>query len=300
MKTVYPKGFAWIDNEYVDISNAKISILDWGFLRSDATYDVVHVWNNRFFLIDNHINRFLNSTKKLRMPCKKSKSQIKKILANCVKKSGLKNAYVEIIQTRGMSPTFDRDPRKSVPRLIAFAVPFSWILKPDNFEKGLNITVTDIKRIPSDSIDPTIKNYHWLDLIAGMFEAYDRGGETGILVDGNNNILEGPGFNVFSLDNRGLHTPEKGVLKGITRESVINIANELQITLNLSPVNLQEFEASEEIFITSTAGGVMPVTKINNKKVAGGNVGDITRKIKNIYWERHKDPKWSSSVDEFL
>ena len=266
MKTVYPKGFAWIDNEYVDISNAKISILDWGFLRSDATYDVVHVWNNRFFLIDNHINRFLNSTKKLRMPCKKSKSQIKKILANCVKKSGLKNAYVEIIQTRGMSPTFDRDPRKSVPRLIAFAVPFSWILKPDNFEKGLNITVTDIKRIPSDSIDPTIKNYHWLDLIAGMFEAYDRGGETGILVDANNNILEGPGFNIFSLDGRGLHTPEEGVLKGITRGSVIDIANELQITLNLSPVSLKEFEASDEIFITSTAGGVMPVTKINNKK----------------------------------
>ena len=300
MKAAYPKGFAWIDNEYVDISKAKISILDWGFLRSDATYDVVHVWDNRFFLIDNHIDRFFNSTKKLRMPCKKSKNQIKNILANCVKKSGLHNAYVEIIQTRGMSPTFDRDPRKSIPRLIAFAVPFSWILKPEDFEKGLNIAVTDIERISSDSIDPTIKNYHWLDLIAGMFEAYDRGGQTGILVDKDKNILEGPGFNVFSLDEDGLHTPEKGVLKGITRGFAIDIAKELKITLNLKPVSLKKFKLSSEIFITSTAGGIMPVTKINNEKIGNGMAGQFTRKIKDIYWEKHKDPEWSSSVDEFL
>ena len=95
-----------------------------------------------------------------------------------LKNLGLENAYVEIIQTRGMSPTFDRDPRKANPRFIAFAVPFSWILKPEDLEVGLDVAITSVQRISPASIDPTIKNYHWLDLIVGMFEAYDQG-ETG-------------------------------------------------------------------------------------------------------------------------
>ena len=189
MKDIFPKGVAWVNSEFVDISEAQIPILDWGFLRSDATYDVVHVWKGRFFLLDKHIDRFFMSSKKLRMPCEISRHKLKKILAGCVKQSGLENAYVEMIQTRGMSPTLDRDPRKSNPRFIAFAVPFGWILKPEDIEMGLDAAVTKIKRIPPNSVDPTIKNYHWLDLVSGMFEAYDRGHQTGILVDEKNNII---------------------------------------------------------------------------------------------------------------
>ena len=80
MKGVFPKGVAWVNGEFVDISEAHIPILDWGFLRSDATYDVVHVWKCRFFLLDKHIDRFFMSLKKLRMPCEISRHKLKKIL----------------------------------------------------------------------------------------------------------------------------------------------------------------------------------------------------------------------------
>ena len=300
MTGTFPQGAAYINNEFVDISEACISILDWGFLRSDATYDVVHVWNGRFFLIDKHIDRFFNSTKKLRMPCVLFREKIKNILARCVQNSGLKNSYVEMIQTRGMSPTFDRDPRNAIPKFIAFAVPFAWILKPENFETGLDVGVTNIVRIPPCSIDPTIKNYHWLDLISGMFSAYDRGHQTGILVDEKDNILEGPGFNIFSLDDQGLHTPGSGVLSGVTRGVVINIAKTLGISVNLKAVSLKKFISSKEIFITSTAGGIMPVTRVNGQKISDGKFGDVAKKIYNIYWDKHKDPKWSNSVESLI
>ena len=262
----FPRGVAWVEGAFVDISDAKIPILDWGFLRSDATYDVVHVWKSRFFLLDEHIDRFFSSTKKLRMPCVITKKEVKKILANCVIKSGLNKAYVEMIQTRGMSPTFDRDPRKATPRFLAFAVPFGWILKPEDFKFGLNILITNIKRIPPNSVDPTIKNYHWLDLVNGMFQAYDGGYQAGVLVDEKNNILEGPGFNIFSLDEDGLHTPGRGVLEGITRKATIKIVKQLKININFSPLSSKRLMSSREVFITSTAGGIMPVTKINGKK----------------------------------
>ena len=190
MKEIFPQGIAWIDGNFIQLSDAKISILDWGFLRSDATYDVVHVWKGRFFQLDKHIDRFFESTKKMRMPCKFDRHELKKILAGCVRKAELDNAYVEMIQTRGISPNFVRDPRQATPRVMVFAVPFGWILKQEDFEKGLDVLLTDIKRIPPSSVDPTIKNYHWMDLVTGMLNAYEKGNDTAILVDEKNTLLK--------------------------------------------------------------------------------------------------------------
>ena len=263
MSDIFPQGFAWIDGDFIKLSEAKISILDWGFLRSDATYDVVHVWKGRFFQLDKHIDRFFKSTKKLRMPCQMNRDALKKILAGCVEKAKLENAYVEMIQTRGISPNFVRDPRQATPKVMAFAVPFGWILKQEDFDKGLDVLLTDIKRIPPSSIDPTIKNYHWLDLVTGMLNAYEKGNDTAILVDEFNNITEGPGFNLFCVDSSGIFTPDHGVLEGITRQTVFDIAEELNLNIFKKPISIAELKNSKELFATSTAGGIMPITKIN-------------------------------------
>ena len=289
-----------MNGEFIQLSEAKIPILDWGFLRSDATYDVVHVWKGRFFRLDEHIDRFFESTKKLRMPCTISRSELKKIVAGCVEHSGLEDAYVEMIQTRGMSPNFHRDPRKASPRFIAFAVPFGWILKPEKFEKGLDVIVSNRRRISPDSIDSKIKNYHWLDLVSGMYEAYDSGSDTVILTDENNNISEGPGFNIFTVDQMGLNTPDRGVLEGITRKTVIDLAKEINLSVNLKSISFEMLENSDEVFATSTAGGIMPITKINNKMVDQGTPGKITRKLYQSYWDKHAQPKWSESVNDLL
>ena len=297
---IFPKGAAWMNGKFIQISEARIPVLDWGFLRSDATYDVVHVWKGRFFRLDKHIDRFFQSTEKLRMPCTVSRIDLKKILAGCVERSGLVNAYVEMIQTRGMSPNFERDPRKSEPRFIAFAVPFGWILKPEEFGKGLDVLVSNRRRISPNSVDSSIKNYHWLDLVSGMFEAYDNGHDTVILTDEENNITEGPGFNIFCVDETGLNSPNKGVLEGITRQTVLDLAKELNVPFQLRPISLETLKSSNEVFATSTAGGIMPITKINGLPIGRGTPGDITRKLHKTYWDKHSDPEWSVSKDDLL
>ncbi len=289
-----------MNGKFIQISEARIPVLDWGFLRSDATYDVVHVWKGRFFRLDKHIDRFFQSTEKLRMPCTVSRIDLKKILAGCVERSGLDNAYVEMIQTRGMSPNFERDPRKSEPRFIAFAVPFGWILKPEEFGKGLDVLVSNRRRISPNSVDSSIKNYHWLDLVSGMFEAYDNGHDTVILTDEENNISEGPGFNIFCVDETGLNSPNKGVLEGITRQTVLDLAKELNVPFQLRPISLETLKSSNEVFATSTAGGIMPITKINGLPIGRGAPGEITRKLHKTYWDKHSDPAWSVSKDDLL
>ena len=300
MNEIFPQGYAWIDSKYVELADAKIPILDWGFLRSDATYDVVHVWKGRFFRLDKHIDRFFESAKKLRMPCQISRDELKKILANCVSKGKLESAYVEMIQTRGMSPKFVRDPRLATPRVMAFAVPFGWILKQEDFEKGLNVLLTDIKRIPPSSVDPTIKNYHWMDLVTGMLDAYEKGNDTAVLVDENNNITEGPGFNLFCINDSGIFTPDHGVLEGITRQSVFDLAKELHLPIRKKSISVEELYNAEELFATSTAGGIMPITKVSGKEIGKGSVGNLTRQLHKLYWEKHSDDSWSTSISDIL
>ncbi len=292
----YPQGVAYMDGQYLPISEAKISVLDWGFLHSDATYDTVHVWNGRFFRLDLHLDRFLAGVEKLRMRLPFGRAEITKVLLACTALSGLRNAYVEMICTRGSSASFSRDPREAQNRFIAFAVPFGSIANEEQRRAGLHIAVSNIVRIPPRSIDPAIKNYHWLDLVRGLYEAYDRNADTTLLLDFEGNVAEGPGFNVFAVAEGRLKTPATGVLPGITRRTVFDLCAELRISASTADLPVPELSAADEVFITSTAGGLMAVTRIDGKPVADGRIGPITRRLMDLYWKKHEDPAWSVAV----
>ena len=293
-----PPGIAYIDGAFMPVSEAKISILDWGFLRSDATYDVAHVWKGRFFRLDKHIERFLAGVKKLRMNLDMTGEEISSIVHQCVAQSGHRNAYVEIICTRGSSPNYERHPSLSQPRFMAFAIPFSWIIPPEKWEKGLHLGVSqEYVRIPPTSVDPTIKNYHWLDLVMGWMEVSDRGADTVLLLSEDGFVCEGAGFNVFIVCNGKVYTPEKGVLEGITRLSTIELCAQLSIPCHVGPVSKDALGSAEEIFVTSTAGGLMPVTTLDGALVGNGKPGKLTRKLSASYWEKHTDKQWTSEIE---
>jgi branched-chain amino acid aminotransferase len=192
----YADGAAFVDGRFVPVAEARIPILDWGFLRSDATYDVAHVW--------------------------------------C-----------------GIAP---------------------------------------------ESVDPTVKNYHWLDLETGLLESYERGGETVILVDAEDNVVEGPGFNVFAVTNGTISTPDRGVLEGITRKTIIELAASHHFQFAARPVPADELRQADEVFLSSTAGGVIPVTMVDGEAVGKGKPGPLTRQLREVYWEVHDDPRFSLPV----
>jgi branched-chain amino acid aminotransferase len=292
----YPDGVAFLDGQYLLMSQAKISVLDWGFLHSDATYDTVHVWNGRFFRLGLHLDRFFGGLEKLRMTIPFDRDGVAEVLHNCVALSGHRAAYVEMLCTRGASPTFSRDPRQSINRFMAFAVPFGSVANAEQLQRGLHVAISDKVRIPPASIDPAIKNYHWLDLVRGLYDAYDRSAETAVILDFNGNVAEGPGFNVFCVKDAKLSTPAVGVLPGITRRTVFDLCAELGLAATAGDVSVAALRAADEVFITSTAGGIMPVTVIDGEPVANGKVGPTTSRLTALYWEKHDDPVWSSPV----
>jgi branched-chain amino acid aminotransferase len=293
----YSDGAAYIDGVIVPIHEAKISVLDWGFLHSDATYDVVHVWDGRFFRLKDHLNRFYENMIKLHLTIPYSRTELTSILTQCVKVSSLRNAYVEMICTRGIPKQGSRDPRKCSNQFYAFAIPFVWIADQEKQNQGLHVVISSKRRIPPTSVDPTIKNYHWLDFVAGLYEAYDQGGETTILVDEEGRLLEGPGFNIFAITGNTIKTPGQGVLEGITRKTVVELAPSFGLQVIMGDLSPHEALNAGEVFISSTAGGIMPVTMINGIKIGTGVPGPMTKRLKEAYWDLHKDPQFTLAID---
>ena len=292
--TDFSKGAAYVGGEIVPISEAKISLLDWGFLHSDATYDVVHVWNGKFFRLDDHLERFYSGMTKLRLSIPYTHEALASILSECVKATGLREAYVEMITTRGQPEPGSRDPRTCTNQFFAFAIPFVWIAEP---RRGLHLIISSKQRIPPESVDPVVKNYHWLDLVMGQFEAYDRGGETAAVVDAQDNIKEGPGFNLFAVKGSVVTTPASGVLEGVTRKTAIALATEHGYKVVQDDLAPEHVRAADEVFATSTAGGIMPITKVDGRTIGTGSAGPTTQKLQEAYWLLHDDPRYTSAID---
>ena len=294
----YSQGAAFVRGQYVPIGEAAIPITDWGFLRSDAAYDVVTVWDGSFFRLDAHLERFAHSCARFRLDAGLAPAQISAVLAQCVRLSGLDSAYVEMIATRGQPPWGSRDPRLAVNQFYAFAVPYVSIANAEQRTRGLHLVVSDVQRIPATSVDPRAKNYHWNDLTMGLLGALDAGADTVVLSDADGNAVEGPGFNLFCVNAQGvLVTPQQGVLEGITRRTVIEIAQALGLPLQLRALPAAELRGAREVFVSSSAGGVLSVTRVDGVPVGAGVPGPVTRQLEQTYWDWHRDPRYSLAVN---
>jgi len=288
-------GAAFVEGEYVPLSEAKISLFDWGFTRSDATYDVASVWNGAFFRLDDHIDRFLASLDKLRLRIPHDRAGLREILHGCVRAGGLRDAYVAMVCTRGVPPRGARDPRLAQNCFYAYALPFVWIAPREKQLQGIDLHVSRRHRIAPESVDPTIKNYHWLDLVQSLFDAYDRGRDTSCVTDADGNVTEGPGFNVFVVKNGGVLTADRGVLQGISRRTAIELCERLGIPIRLGAVPIDELRHADEVFLTSTGGGVLPIAKVDGLALPRFP-GPITTRLHDAYWAMHDEAPYRDPV----
>jgi branched-subunit amino acid aminotransferase/4-amino-4-deoxychorismate lyase len=295
----FAQGVAWVAGELVPLHEARIPLMDQGFLHSDLTYDVPSVWDGRFFRLGDHLERLALSCTKIRLHLPLPKDEIKKILLDMVAKSGIKDAFVELIVTRGFNGVRESKPEDIVPNLYMFIMPYIWVMEPEMqlTGNGSAIIARTVRRIPPGSFDPTVKNLQWGDLTRAMFEAQDRGASYPFLTDGDAHLTEGSGFNVCIIKDGVVYTPDRGVLEGITRKSVIDVANENGIEVRVEVVPVEMVYKADEIFMCTTAGGIMPITSLDREPVKDGKIGPITKKIWDGYWAMHFDPVYTIKVD---
>ena len=290
------KGVAWIEGEIVPLEQARIPILDQGFLHSDLTYDVPAVWDGRFFRLDDHLDRFERSCAKMRLKSPLSRAATRDTLVEMVARTGIRDAFVELILTRGLK--FVREYESFENNLYLIVMPYVWAMPPRFHSTGSSAIVTrTVRRTPPGAMDPTIKNLQWGDFTRGWLEAMDRGAVYSFLTDGDGNVTEGGGYNIFAVKDRTLYTPSRGVLEGVTRKTVLELAEAkgMKAVMDFVPVEL--LYHADEIFMCTTAGGIMPITRLDDQPVGGGQVGPVTREIWEAYWAAHYDPELSFAIE---
>jgi branched-chain amino acid aminotransferase len=189
-----------------------------------------------------------------------------------------------------------RDLRTARNMFYCYAVPFIWISSPERQAAGASMRVSQVVRIPQQSVDPSVKNYHWLDLDLALLDAYDHGADLVVLRDLDGSITEGPGYNVFAHVGGRWLTPDSGTLQGITRRSLIELARQDGQPVEEGLLTADDLYRAAEVLVTSTAGGIMPVTVIDSQPVGTGAPGPLTLQLRDRYWASHEDPRYSTPV----
>ena len=264
---------AYKNGDYLPIKDIGPSVLDFGFIHCDATYDVMPIYNGKAFCFDRHLERFRNSAKRygLEVPDLDfldiirniiDKNQASQVRLNADSRleeiPQLQNAFVWFILWRGFPPSGNPRDLENCPTHFAMYVKPSYpIAKTPMVKLYLD---KNTNRVNDDYYGQEYKNMAWIDLTLSQRNT-PAGFDTTVLVDVDGFVTEGPGFNVAIVKDGVIKTADKNVLKGITMSVVEDIAKENNITFKRMPITQQMFNSADEVFITSSSGGVTPTTK---------------------------------------
>lgn len=286
----------YINGEFVPKAEAKISIFDYGFLRGDAIFDTTSAWNGYIFKLDAHIARLYRSLRAVHIPMPLSAEDLKQAIIETTRRCGLRNAYIQCIVTRGLPPEGERDLRLCRPTVLIFALPYVWILSPEKIQEGARVKISSTRSLPPQSLDPKIKSLDRLHFELAILEAKAAGMDETIMLDINGYVTEGPGFNVFLVQDNVLYSPPDGILMGITRQTVFEIAAEQGIRTQIAPLTAYDLFAADEVFLSSTAGGIMPVAEIDGRPIGEGKPGLISRQIHDAYWAMRESGRHGTPI----
>ena len=291
-------GWGYMDGEYRPANELSIPVTDMGFQLGDMCYDALHVWQGRMFRLGDHLDRWENSVEARRYETLGvDRDDVARIINGCVARGKLQSAMVTWLATRGTPSSGLKDLRTCNNRFICYAMPYYGAVTNEEIENGFDLVIARTVRIPPESVDPRVKNFGRLDFVRSLFEAYDRDARYAVLLDRDGYVTEGRGWNIFALSGGRLLSPDRGVLEGITRRTVVELAGELNVDADYARITADELTGADEVFITSSAGGIMPVNRIDGAAIGDGQPGPVTQRLKQMYWALHENPAFTTPVD---
>jgi branched-chain amino acid aminotransferase len=275
---------AHVNGEYVPREQARISVFDFGFLRGDAVFDTTSAWNGRIFKLDAHLDRLGLSLRAVRIPWPLPREELRAVVIETARRCGLANAYIQTIVTRGVPPLGVRDLTQCRPGLIVYVVPYVSILGPEQIRAGGRAMIVSTRALPASSLDPKIKSLSRLHFNLAVLEGKAAGVDVSIMLDLDGHVTEGPGFNVFVVRSGEMFSPPEGILMGITRQTVFDLAAEHGLPAREAQLTTFDLHAADEVFLTSTAGGIMPIVEIDGRAIGDGKPGPVSERIHGLYW----------------
>ncbi|MFT6957031.1 MAG: branched-chain amino acid aminotransferase [Halieaceae bacterium] len=286
----------FINGQYLPLANARISPLDQGFLLGDGVFDVVSAWRGKIFKLDAHLDRFFDSIQAARLDHHMSREQWKEAIIETVRRNQLVDATIRFIVTRGEPNSVVADPREFEATCIVWAAPYVFLANEEKRSAGVRLMISATRGFPADTLDPRYKCLDRLHSQLVRLEALEAGYDDAIWLDHSGHVAESAASNIFIVKKEVLYTPAAGVLRGITRDTVLEIADELNIPWQERQLSAFDLYVADEVFTCSTAGGTLPVSEVAGRRIRGPVPGPITKNIERSYWQMRDSEKHATEI----
>ena len=270
----------YVDGKFLPQSEAKIGVFDHGLLYGDGVFEGIRAYNGRVFKLDRHIDRLFHSAKAIDLKMPHTKEEMANLILETCRKNDLHEGYIRPVITRGKGD-LGLDPRKckSGPSVVIIAQP-QISLYGRAYDRGLKVVTSSYRRVPPQSLSPSIKSLNYLNNIMARVEANQYGADEALMLDIHGYVSEATADNFFIVRNSTITTPWSSTnLPGVTRETVLELAPRVGVKTEERPFTLYDVWASDEAFITGTAAEIGPVVEVDGRSIGDGKPGTTTKKI---------------------
>jgi len=282
----------WLNDELVDREKAVLSVFDHGLLYGDGVFEGIRSYGGKVFRLEKHVRRLFDSANGIRLAIPMTPKKVADAIEGTLAANNLKDAYIRVVVTRGEG-TLGLDPNRC-PKPNIFIITDRIALYPQElYENGLDIITAATMRNHPNAVNPRLKSLNYLNNILAKIEAIDAGTLEAVMLNHLGYVAECTGDNIFIVRDGRLYTPPiaAGILEGITRDEIIDIARGEKFKTEVREENLtrQDLYTADECFLTGTAAEVVPVVRIDKRTVGDGKPGAITKRLAEEFHRRTRE-----------
>jgi branched-chain amino acid aminotransferase len=270
----------YIDGEFYDKENAKISVFDHGLLYGDGVFEGIRFYNGRVFRLDEHMNRLFDSARAIALNIGLDKAAVAEATLETIRQNNLQDGYIRLVVTRGVGD-LGLNPYLC-PRASIFIIASAITLYPaEKYQNGLDVVTCATRRIPHGALSPMVKSLNYLNNVMAKIEAINAGAGEGLMLNEQGFVAECTGDNIFIVKNGVISTPPiaSGALAGVTRAVVFDLAREFGIPIFEPMMTRYDIFTADECFLTGTAAEVIPAVNLDTRPIGDGKPGPVTRRL---------------------
>jgi len=270
----------YIDGNFYDQAEAKISVFDHGLLYGDGVFEGIRFYNDRVFRLDEHIDRLWDSARAIAMDVPMSKSELIAATLETIRQNELHDGYIRLIVTRGVGSLGLSPDSCRRPSIIIIAATIA-LYPEDLYHKGLTMVTCSTRRTPPAALSPRVKSLNYLSNILAKLEAQNAGAGEGLMLNEQGYVTECTGDNIFVVKKGEISTPplNSGILAGVTRAVVFELAEKLHIRTVERDLIRHDIYTADECFLTGTAAEVIPAVQLDRRIIGNGQPGAVTLRL---------------------
>jgi branched-chain amino acid aminotransferase len=270
----------YLDGQFVEQSDAKISVFDHGLLYGDGVFEGIRLYGGNVFRLEQHLERLENSAKAILLNLPLKRQELIRATCETCRVNGLSDAYIRLVVTRGVGDLGLAPWLCPKPTIFIIASKIE-LYPPEHYENGLAIVTVPTRRIGPAALPPTVKSLNYLNNILAKIEARQFGALEAIMLNEQGYVAECTADNLFIVHHGALVTPpaSQGALEGITRGAILAIAGEQGIPARETNITRYDIWCADECFLTGTGAEVIPVVKLDGRQIGSGKPGPVTRQV---------------------